>query len=88
MTHELDVDGPLVSVIVTTYNWPAALDLVLDGLSRQTYTKLEIIVADDGSGSDTEAVIARRAAESSVPILHSWQEDQGFRRARSSPFCR
>ena len=56
---------------------------MLDGLSRQTYTNIEIIIADDGSGPDTEAVIARWAADSSAPVLHSWQEDDGFRAARS-----
>ena len=43
----------------------------------------EIIVADDGSRSDTGEVVARLAALSPVPLIHSWQEDKGFRLARS-----
>jgi glycosyltransferase involved in cell wall biosynthesis len=40
--------GMKVSVIVTTYNWPQALRLVLQGLARQTRLPEEVIVADDG----------------------------------------
>jgi glycosyltransferase involved in cell wall biosynthesis len=39
-----------VSVIVSTYNHPRALTLVLAGLERQTRAADEILIADDGSG--------------------------------------
>ncbi len=72
-----------VSLIVTTYNWKEALNLVLLSARRQTVPPLEIIVADDGSGPDTEEVIRRHRAEAEFPIIHSRQEDRGFRAARS-----
>jgi glycosyltransferase involved in cell wall biosynthesis len=40
-----------VSLIITTYNWPEALAVVLDSVQRQTYAAFEIIIADDGSSS-------------------------------------
>lgn len=83
MRQEPKAGRPKVSAIVATYNWPEALDLVLDGLSRQTYRALEIIVADDGSGPATAALVDAWAAKSGLPILHSWQEDKGYRLARS-----
>jgi GT2 family glycosyltransferase len=69
-------------LIVTTYNWPEALHLTLASVARQTHLPDEVIVADDGSGPATRAVTERwRAA--GLPLTHLWQEDEGFRLARS-----
>lgn len=69
-------------LIVTTYNWPEALHLTLGSVARQTHAPDEVIVADDGSGPATRAVVEHwRAA--GLPIEHVWQEDEGFRLARS-----
>ncbi len=69
-------------LIVTTYNWPEALHLTLASVARQTLMPDEVIVADDGSGPPTRAVVDRwRAA--GLPLQHVWQEDEGFRLARS-----
>jgi len=72
-----------VSVVVITYNWPEALERVLEGLARQTELPYEVVVADDGSRPDTAALIARLAPTYPVPLRHQWQEDQGFRAARA-----
>jgi len=72
----------LVSVVVTTYNWPAALDRVLDSLSAQTWPAFEVIVADDGSGPDTKALIESWSRRFPKPLRHAWQADLGFRAAR------
>lgn len=72
-----------ISVVVTTYNWPQALEKVLRALARQTLLPAEVIVADDGSGEDTRACLQRMAASYPVPLRHCWQEDQGFRVARA-----
>jgi glycosyltransferase involved in cell wall biosynthesis len=72
-----------VSVVVITYNWPEALERVLDGLARQTTLPFEVIIADDGSGAVTAEVVARRAANFPVPLRHQWQDDLGFRAARA-----
>jgi glycosyltransferase involved in cell wall biosynthesis len=73
----------LVSLIITTYNWKEALRLSLESVLTQTALPHEIIVADDGSGADTAAVIAAVSRQASVPVIHSWQEDKGFRLAMS-----
>lgn len=72
-----------LSLIITTYNWKEALEASLDSAFYQTLVPGEIIVADDGSRSDTGDVVERMAACSPVPLIHSWQEDKGFRLARS-----
>jgi glycosyltransferase involved in cell wall biosynthesis len=69
------------SLIVTTYNRPDALAVVLKSALRQKRLPEEIIVADDGSDERTGAVIRTAAAQSPIPILHAWQPDEGFRAA-------
>lgn len=50
-------DGPLVSVIVATYNGAARLEASLRSLLQQTYRAVEIIVIDDCSSDDTTDVV-------------------------------
>ncbi|WDP89417.1 MAG: glycosyltransferase family 2 protein [Desulfobacter sp.] len=70
------------SVIVTTYNRPDALKKVLDGLLGQTCLPHDIIVADDGSGPQTEEMLSPYLARQDISISHVWQADEGFRAAR------
>lgn len=71
----------VVSVIVTTYNRPRALDLVLSSLTNQKNLPFEILIADDGSSEETKNVIDLWKKKSNVPILHYWHADLGFRAA-------
>jgi glycosyltransferase involved in cell wall biosynthesis len=71
-----------VALIVTTYNWPEALALILASVRGQSRLPDEVIVADDGSGADTAALIAREQVDFPCPLRHVWQEDLGFRVAR------
>jgi glycosyltransferase involved in cell wall biosynthesis len=71
-----------ISIILATYNWPNALQAVLCALAAQKTTHLfEIIVADDGSNSETAQVICNFKQHNSINILHIWQPDVGFRLA-------
>ena len=70
------------SLIITTYNWPEALELVLYSVFRQSVLPNEVVIADDGSSLETERLISKIADRSPIPIIHSWQEDKGFRVAR------
>ncbi len=69
----------LISVIVTTYERPDALDAVLRGLDAQTDRDFDVIVADDGSGPETAALVA--AWQKRMRIVHVRQENKGFRAA-------
>lgn len=71
-----------VGVVVATYEWPGALDAVLFGLSEQTDPNFHVVVADDGSGPDTAAVVERWGAAFGDRLRHVRQEDEGFRLAR------
>lgn len=70
------------SVIFTTYNHPKWLEKTLWGFSAQSYRDFEIVVADDGSGDETRAVIESMREQIDIPIQHVWQEDDGFQKCR------
>lgn len=72
-----------VALIITTYNWKDALSCVLESVLRQTHLPDEVIIADDGSKEDTRQLIENYKIKFPVPLIHSWQEDKGFRAARS-----
>ena len=71
------------SLIITTYNWPEALFLVLKSIKHQSIPPDEIIVADDGSNDDTKNIIRKFSKNFKLEIIHSWQKDEGFRAAKS-----
>lgn len=81
-----------ISIILATYNWPQALNLVLENLAvalnkyqdigyqDMEYRDIELIVADDGSDHATAKVIAKY--KKIIPKLsHVWHEDKGFRKS-------
>jgi len=70
-----------ISVIVATYNRIDALDFVLQSLETQTDSNFEILIADDGSKSDTQDFINAFKLKSKLQIKHVWHEDLGFRLA-------
>ncbi len=73
---------PAASVVVTTYNRPDALRAVLEGLAAQTCRDFEGIVADDGSGPETRAVVeAMQPRFDPGRLKHVRQEHMGFRAA-------
>lgn len=69
------------SLIITTYNRPDALELVLKSCFAQSQLPEEIIIADDGSGDETRALVSNYT-QMHIPVRHIWQEDRGFRAAR------
>ena len=70
---------PTISVIVTTYDWPEALERVLDALNEQIYTDFEVLIADDGSGPITQQLVKQYQKNYRVPLHHIWHQDLGFR---------
>jgi glycosyltransferase involved in cell wall biosynthesis len=50
-------DGPLVSVIVPTYNRAASIETAVGSVLEQSFTDLEVLVVDDASTDDTEELV-------------------------------
>lgn len=69
-----------ISVIVTTYEQPRALELVLQGYARQSFSEFQLLVADDGSGEHTGAVISQAREAYGLDVSRVWHPDRGFRK--------
>lgn len=76
-----------VSLHITTYNRPDALEMVLRSVLRQTVKPDEVIVGDDGSTDETAQLIDRYRSSMPMPLIHIWQEDKGFRPAKIRNKC-
>ena len=72
-----------VSLIITTYNRPDSLLLTMRSVENQVTLPDEVIIADDGSSSETLELINDFQKSSDLTIKHSWQTDKGFRVAKS-----
>lgn len=68
------------ALLISTFNWPDALNKVLESVQKQTVLPDEILIADDGSKPNTVSLIEAWKLKSNVVIKHFWQEDQGFRK--------
>ena len=71
-----------IAVLISTYNSPEFLRLVLEGYRAQSDPGFAIYIADDGSTEKTKALISQYQVDFPVPIPHIWHEDDGFRKAR------
>ncbi len=71
-----------ISVIISTYNSVEWLNRTLTGYLNQTFKQFEIIIADDGSTSETAQAIALFQKKSPLNIIHVWHEDHGFQKTK------
>ena len=69
------------SLVISTYNWPEALSLVLKSVNNQKVLPDEIIIADDGSSDETKDVIEMFKDKLKSPLIHVWHKDEGFRKS-------
>lgn len=74
---------PSTSLIISTYNWPEALEKSLESIKRQKHYPNEVIIADDGSTDETKNLVNKIRKNFPVPIYHCWIEDNGFRLAKA-----
>lgn len=69
------------SIILTTFNWPEALDLSLKSLTTQSVKPNQVIIVDDGSQPSTRKIIEQYKRK--LTIDYCWQPDRNFRAARA-----
>jgi len=69
-----------ITVVISTYNHLRPLELCLAGFRNQTRLPGEILIADDGSGPQTRALLEKLLPTLPYPARHIWHEDKGFRK--------
>jgi glycosyltransferase involved in cell wall biosynthesis len=85
--------SPLVSVVVPSYNYGHLIAETIESVRSQSYANWEMVVVDDGSTDDTQAVVSRWA-NSDSRIRYFRQENsrqaaarnQGLKQARGEYF--
>lgn len=76
-------DDPVISVIVPVYNTEQYLEKCVDSIRNQTYSKLEIILVDDGSLDHCDKICDQFAKiDSRIVAIH--QENGGQAKARNT----
>jgi glycosyltransferase involved in cell wall biosynthesis len=76
-------NNPIVSVITPCYNQAVYLEDSINSLLRQTYSKWECIIINDGSNDDTEEV-AIKLVSLDERIKYLKQENEGVSTARNN----
>jgi glycosyltransferase involved in cell wall biosynthesis len=84
MSQSDQYDCPAVSIILPTYNRASFLPQAFEAIWSQTYTDWELIVVDDGSTDDTQAVLDPIASGFSRPLRIIRQTNQGAYGARNT----
>lgn len=79
-TSGVSVEGPLVSIILPTYNHAHYLPESIGSVLSQSYGHRELIVVDDGSCDNTQAVV-QRCSDGSVRYVS--QRNRGLASARN-----
>jgi glycosyltransferase involved in cell wall biosynthesis len=71
-----------LSVIVTTYNSTEWLEKVIWGYQHQNFRNFELLIADDGSTSETADLVLTMRKYVHFYIRHVWQENHGFNKCK------
>lgn len=71
-----------ISLVVTSYDHPNALRLVLEGLQQQEHADFELVIADDGSDGDTFELLEEFALAGMKSEVTT-HEDRGFRKSKA-----
>lgn len=72
---------PLVSILITNYNYGAYLEEAIASAFNQTYGQIELVVVDDGSTDSSLMLLERMRAESAVPFTVIQNDHGGAVRA-------
>jgi len=68
------VNGPKVSIVITTYNRPRFLERAIRSVLEQSYRNFDLHVVDDGSSDETLSVIGSMLANHGK--MHHWRHDE------------
>lgn len=72
----------MISVIISIYKNLDNLDLILQGLERQSYKDFEVVVSEDNNAKETLDFLEKIRLKHNFRIKHVCQEDIGFRKTK------
>lgn len=73
-----------ISIIIPAYNRAHTLPRLFESIAKQSYACHEVIVVDDGSSDDTEALVNIWAEKSAWPVTYIYQENSGRHTAHNT----
>ena len=90
--NRIDLEKPMISVIIPVYNGAPYIGKCLDSVGAQTYPNIEIIVVDDGSTDDSGRICdTRLLKEERLHVIHflvnrgpSAARNEGIRTAKGT----
>jgi glycosyltransferase involved in cell wall biosynthesis len=79
-------ENPLVSVILTSYNYARFVGQAMDSVFEQTHRNCELVVVDDGSTDGSPDIIREKLANAPFPARAVYQENRGQAAAMNAGF--
>lgn len=76
-----------VSLLLTTYNSAENLPVTLQSIQEQTYSPIEVVIADGGSTDDTISLIQQFARNGGLVVKWVSERDKGLYDAMNKAFC-
>ncbi|HAO93317.1 MAG: hypothetical protein A2X93_07210 [Deltaproteobacteria bacterium GWC2_56_8] len=73
---------PVVSVVITTYNYAQFLPTAVDSALSQTFGDLEVVIVNDGSTDNTDEVMSPYLADSRVKYIYQERSGQASAKNR------
>ncbi|MCP4449428.1 MAG: glycosyltransferase family 2 protein [Myxococcales bacterium] len=80
--------GPLVSILVSTFNAEETIGYVMRSLLGQSYQNIEILVCDDASTDETTTVIREQFGDHPRVSLYRSEDNQGTYNIRNALIAR
>jgi glycosyltransferase involved in cell wall biosynthesis len=79
----MGLSPPAVTIVLPTYNRAPFLPEAFASIEQQTFTDWELIVVDDGSTDETEALVARFGDSHAQTVRYFFQRNRGPSTARN-----
>jgi glycosyltransferase involved in cell wall biosynthesis len=77
-------DSPLVSICMPVFNAEKYIGAAIESVLKQTYSNIELIIADDGSKDDTLSIIEGKFTDNRIILCK--QQNKGAAAARNLAF--